>query len=211
MRVVKEAEERRNEILDVSEKLFLQKGFDSTSIADILNEVTIARGTLYYHFKSKEEILDGIIHRLTSGLVEKAGAIVEQKEVPVLQRLTRMMQALSIEDDLKHEILEQAHKPHNALMHRKMQDELSAGILPLITMLIEEGIARGICRTAYPAEVAEMTFLYCSTAFDGLAEVAGDARDRKTAAFIYNLERLLGMEEGSMQEAVLPIFKTNQS
>ena len=66
MRVVKEAEERRSEILDVAEKLFCTKGYDNTSTNDILNQVGIARGTLYYHFKSKEDILDGMIERLTN-------------------------------------------------------------------------------------------------------------------------------------------------
>ncbi len=54
MRVVKEAEERRNEILDAADMLFFaDKGFDNTSTSDILEKVGIARGTLYYHFKSK--------------------------------------------------------------------------------------------------------------------------------------------------------------
>ena len=53
MRVVKEAEERRNEILDAADMLFADKGFDNTSTNDILEKVGIARGTLYYHFKSK--------------------------------------------------------------------------------------------------------------------------------------------------------------
>ena len=63
MRVVKEAEERRNEILDAADMLFADKGFDNTSTSDILEKVGIARGTLYYHFKSKEDILDALIDR----------------------------------------------------------------------------------------------------------------------------------------------------
>lgn len=206
MRVVKEAEERRNEILNVSEKLFMIKGFDYTSITDILDEIGIARGTLYYHFKSKEDILDGIIHRLTSRLVEKAKAIAGRKEIPVFQRLTMMMKALNVNDDLGNEIMEQVHKPQNALMHQKIQERLLAGMNPLLTGLIEEGAAAGICHTDYPEEVAEMTFLYANTAFDALAAQTEDKRQRKTAAFIYNLERLLQMEQGSMMEAVLPLF-----
>ena len=50
MRVVKEASVRRNEILDAAERLFVTKGFDKTSTNDILEQVGIARGTLYYHF-----------------------------------------------------------------------------------------------------------------------------------------------------------------
>ena len=78
---------------------------------------------------------------------------------------------------------------------------------PVITALIEEGIAQGICQTDYPAEVAEMTLLYSNTVFDDLAGYSGDERQRKIAAFIYNLERLLGMEQDSLREAILPIFR----
>ncbi|MGE5677914.1 MAG: TetR/AcrR family transcriptional regulator, partial [Pseudomonadota bacterium] len=63
MRIVKEAEERKNEILDAADSLFAQKGFDGTSTNDILEKVGIARGTLYYHFKSKEDIMDALIDR----------------------------------------------------------------------------------------------------------------------------------------------------
>lgn len=55
MRIIKEAEVRKNEILDVAEDLFAVRGFDGTSTNDILEKAGIARGTLYYHFKSKEE------------------------------------------------------------------------------------------------------------------------------------------------------------
>ena len=206
MRIVKEAEERRNEILDVAERLFGTKGFDGTSTTDILNEIGIARGTLYYHFKSKEDILDAMIERMTGSLVAKASEIVENKDVPVLQRLTLMMMALNVNNDLGHEIMEQIHKPQNALMHQKMQERLLAGVNPIVTSLIEEGIAQGICQTDYPAEVAEMTLLYSNTVFDDLAPLGAEERQRKIAAFIYNLERLLGMEEGSLREAMLPIF-----
>ena len=207
MRIVKEADERKNEILDVAERLFGTKGFDGTSTADILNEIGIARGTLYYHFKSKEDILDAMTQRMTGILVAKARDIAAQKNVPVLQRLTQMMLALNVNNDLGREIMAQVHKPQNALMHQKMQERMLAGVTPVITALIEEGIAQGICRTDYPAEVAEMTLLYSNTVFDDLAEYSEEERQRKIAAFIYNLERLLGMEQGSLREVILPIFR----
>lgn len=205
MRVVKEASVRRNEILDAAERLFVTKGFDKTSTNDILEQVGIARGTLYYHFGSKEEILNAMIQRMTEGLVQRADGIFAQKDVPVLERLTRMVLALNVDSDLGHAILEQMHKPQNALMHQKMREGLLAGIVPLFTGLIEEGIAQGICQTDYPAQAAEMILLYSTTAFDDLAE-HGD-EERKIAAFIYHMERLLGMPRDSMLETVLPIFR----
>lgn len=211
MRIVKEAEERRNEILDVAERLFGTKGFDGTSTADILNEIGIARGTLYYHFKSKEDILDAMIERITGSLVAKVSEIAQKKDIPVLQRLTLMMMALNVNNDLGHEIMTQVHKPQNALMHQKMQKRLLDGVSPIVTALIEEAISQGIWRTDYPAEIAEMTLLYSNTAFDDLAESSEVEKQKKVTAFIYNLERLLGMERDSLQETILPIFQKNNS
>ncbi len=205
MRVVKEAAVRRNEILDAAEQLFVTKGFDRTSTNDILERVGIARGTLYYHFKSKEEILNAMIARLTETLLKRAGQIVRQKDKPVLQRLTETMLALNVDGELGNEIMEQVHKPQNALMHQKMQEGLLAGVVPLFAGLIEEGITQGICQTDYPAEAAEMLLVYSNMAFDALME---DSRDeQKIAAFIYHAERLLGMPRDSMRQAVLPIFR----
>ncbi len=209
MRIVKEAEERREEILDAAEKLFAAKGFDNTSTGDILDAVGIARGTLYYHFKSKEDILDGAIQRITGRLMQAAGEIVRKKELPVLERLTKAILSLNVESEIGYEIMEQVHRPQNALMHQKMQATLLAGINPLLTELVEEGIQQGICHTRYPESVVEMTILYANTAFDELnvAGLSPGQRERKIAGFIYNLERLMGMAEGSLQETILAIFR----
>lgn len=209
MRVVKEAEERREEILDAAEKLFAAKGFDNTSTGDILDAVGIARGTLYYHFKSKEEILDGVIGRITNRLMQDAGEIVRKKELPVLERLTKAIMSLNVESKIGYEIMEQVHRPQNALMHQKMQATLLAGINPILTELVKEGIGQGICHTRYPESVVEMTILYANVAFDEL-NVAGlrpEQREKKIAGFIYNMERLMGMAEGSLQEAIMEIFR----
>lgn len=210
MRVVKEAEERRNEILDVAERLFGTKGFDNTSTNDILNEIGIARGTLYYHFKSKEDILDAMIERITARLVAQARTIAARKEIPVLQRLALTIMSLNLDNDLGHEVMEQVHRAQNALLHQKMRENLLAEVNPIITGLVEEGIRQGIFRTEYPAEVVEMAMLYSSIAFDALSGDDEEKRQRKIKAFICNLERLLGMEPGSMQEAMMPIFENNQ-
>lgn len=209
MRIVKEAEERREEILDAAEKLFAAKGFDNTSTGDILDAVGIARGTLYYHFRSKEDILDGVIQRMTDQLMQDASGIVRQKELPVLERLTRAILSLNVESKIGYEIMEQVHRPQNALMHQKMQTTLLAGINPILTELVEEGIRQGICHTRYPESVVEMTILYANTAFDELnvSGLSPERRERKIAGFIYNVERLMGMAEGSLQEAIMAIFR----
>lgn len=207
MRVVKEAEERRNEILDAAEELFGTKGFDNTSTGDILERVGIARGTLYYHFKSKEDILDAMIARMTGQLMAKAAQIVRQKEIPVLERLTKSIMALNVDSSIGHEVMQQVHKPQNALMHQKMQHQLLSGIVPLLAELIEEGMEQGICHTAYPTEAIEMTMLYANTMFDELNEQTPEQKARRMEAFVHHTELLLGAEDGALQEAIMKIFE----
>ena len=206
MRVVKEAEERRNEILDVAERLFSTKGFDNTSTKETQNENAIPRRPLYYQYQSKEDILDAMTDRMVGQMFVKAKELAAQKNIPVLQRLTIMIKALNVSGDWGDQLMEQIHKPQNALMHQKIQEKLLAEMNPLLTGLIEEGIAQGICGTDYPAEVAEMTFLYANTVFDDLMEYSEEEKRRKIEAFIYNLERLLKMEQGCMQETIRALF-----
>ena len=209
MRVVKEAEERKQEILDAAEILFGTKGFDNTSTGDILDAVGIARGTLYYHFKSKEEILDGVIERMTNRLMQDAKEIAQNKELPVLERFTKAIMSLNVESKIGYEVMEQVHRPQNALMHQKMQTTLLAGINPILTELVKEGIEQGICHTQYPESVVEMTMLYANTAFDELniVGISQEQKKQKIAGFIYNVERLMGMKAGSLHEAIMEIFR----
>ena len=208
MRIVKEAEERKEEILDAAEKLFGTKGFDHTSTNDILEAVGIARGTLYYHFKSKEEILDGVIERISNRLMSDAGKVIRDTELPVLEWLTKAILALNVESEIGHEVMEQVHRPQNALMHQKMQQQLLDGITPLFTELVKEGVRQGICHTDYPGEVVEMTLIYANTAFDELnmEGLSQEKREQKIDGFIYNIERLMGMEEGSLQDTIRKVF-----
>lgn len=53
----------RDHIVEAADRLFYEQGFEHTSFADIASAVRISRGNFYYHFKSKDEILDAVIAR----------------------------------------------------------------------------------------------------------------------------------------------------
>ncbi|WP_022764282.1 TetR/AcrR family transcriptional regulator [Butyrivibrio sp. XPD2006] len=207
MRVVKTAEERKNEILDVAEQLFAEKGFDAASTNDIINRIGIARGTLYHHFASKEEILDAIVDRMTRLAIYRAGIIIADKRLSVIERLTATVKALNIKSDTGTEVLEQLHRPQNALLHQKMQDRLVKEVVPLYAILIKEGNKEGIFNSKYPAEAAEMIMIYSNAAFDDLAELTPGEKLSKGKAFVYHIERILGAEEGSLSKTIMSAFK----
>lgn len=206
MRIVKEAVERRNEILDVAERLFCTKGYDNTSTNDILADIGIARGTLYYHFSSKEDILDAMIDRILDGTIRKAESIALDEAVPVLERLTQTVLAANVDTQIGSMILEQVHKPQNALMHAKMQERLLSQLVPLFVKIVEDGISQNLMKTEYPVETMEMLLLYANTVFDDSIEYTEEEKQRKVMAFIGNAETLLHMERGSMLEAMIPMF-----
>ena len=206
MRIVKEAEERKNEILDVAEELFGTYGFDHTSTNDILNRVGIARGTLYYHFKSKEDILDAVIQRIVTKGMTKASKVAQDEQLSVTEKMTQAVMALNIDSGIGDEVMKQNHKPQNALMHQKLRDSLLFGIIPIITRIVEEGIQQGVFQTDYPREAAEMIMIYSHVAFDDMYEQNEEGMEQRIAGFIYHTERILGTSEGSLKEAIMKIF-----
>lgn len=207
MRKSKEAQERRNEILDVAEVLFNEKGYDGTSTNDILKKIGIARGTLYYHFESKEAIMDGIIDRYNKKVIEGAQAISEKKELPVIERLLMSITSLNVTGAVSEELMTHIHKPQNALMHQKIQKVLFKEITPIFTLIIKDGIEKNIFHTDYPFETVEMLLIYAFTIFDdGTIELTQEEQSQRMTAFAYNAERLLGTEQGAVSQQLMRIL-----
>jgi len=199
MRTIKKAQERRNEILDAAEELFNQKGFDGTSTNDILEKVGIARGTLYYHFKSKEDIMDALIDRMTDTILEAAKEIGANKSIPVNERMIRVVMALNISGGNGKEIMEHIHKPQNALMHQKIQKIILNNVPSILADIIREGIEQGLFNTLYPYECMEMIVAYTNTVFDDeMVHLTDEERTSRIVALVFNVERLLGVENGSL-------------
>lgn len=207
MRVAKTADERRHEILDAAEKLFSTKGFDATSTNDILEEVGIARGTLYYHFKSKEAIMDALIERYNTKVLNIAKKIANDKSISVFERMMGVVMALNINNKSEKEIIEHIHKPQNALMHQKVQRVILTEVTPILAEIIEDGIKEGVFNTPYPYESVEMLIAYTNTVFDTeLIEMTIEEKARRIEAFIFNLERLLGAKRGSLISILQEVF-----
>ncbi|MCR5799184.1 MAG: TetR/AcrR family transcriptional regulator [Lachnospiraceae bacterium] len=206
MRTVKEAEERKNEILDAAEELFVTKGYDKTSTGDILDKVGIARGTLYYHFKSKEDILDAMIERISASMMVRAKAEAANTELSVIERIIRSVMSLKLQSPIGDEILQQVHKPQNALMHSKMQKNMIDSVVPLLAGLVEEGVKQGIFDTPYPFYAAEMIIVYSEFAFDEEQDRTQEELMTGIQAFIHNTEKILGAESGSLTQPMMMFF-----
>ncbi len=208
MRIIKEPEVRRNEILDAAGALFVQKGFDNTSTNEILEKAGIARGTLYYHFKSKEDIMDALIERQTAHMLSAASSAAADKSLAVPDRMIRVVLSLNVEKQDGEQMLEHMHKPQNALMHQKVQKEMIRGVTPILADLIQEGIEQGLFHTPYPYECMEMAMAYVTLVFDDddVVSLKPEERVSRMQAFLYNMERLVGVENGSLSAQMMQMF-----
>lgn len=190
---------KKEQILDMAFSLFLEKGYDNTSISDILGKLDIARGTLYYHFESKEAIMDAIIERSAKKIVEEAQSIVLKKELSAYEKIFALFSGTSMKrisgGDL---IIDYLNQPQNALFHEKSNRSVIQKITPILGDIIKEGVDEGSFTNDFPYESAELILAmimgFMDVTFDGMDE---KDLNRRLEGLLYNMERMLGVKEGS--------------
>ena len=99
-------------------------------------------------------------------IIRKAKNIALNESMPVLERLTKTVLAANVDTKTGDMILEQVHKPQNALMHAKMLEKLLSQLVPLFVKIIEDGISQNLMQTDYPEDTIQMLLLYSNSAFD---------------------------------------------
>ena len=78
----KHPEETVNLILDVAFRLFMEKGYEHTSIQDIIDHLCgLSKGAIYHHFKSKEDILVAVSDRMTAESNQMLAVIRDRSEL----------------------------------------------------------------------------------------------------------------------------------
>ena len=199
-RIVKEPEERKNEILDVAESLFMAKGYEGTSVNNILFAVNIAKGTFYYHFKSKEEVLDALIERHIKIVVANAKQIIASPLSP-FQKLLTIFTSQKQENKSKEGIISVLHEKDNSKMHVKSITQTITHLSPYIAGIINEGIEKGLYTTRFPLESAEILLTAGMVLLDDdFFQWSNEEQAKKITAFLTVIERALGAKEGSFMK-----------
>ncbi len=203
MKTVKEGEVRRREILVAARGLFTTKGYDQTSVNDILRIVDIAKGTFYYYFASKEEVLEAIILDIVEEGAKRAEAILKNRSIPLVNRIIMAIMAQAPEFEGSEEIKEELHKVENAKLERLYLREMLKRMTPVLQEPVEEGIERDIFHMDYPTECIESILLLGHMMFDcDVFQWEMEEYPKKIQAFLCNAERMLGTKEGELKEFI---------
>lgn len=198
MRVTKDYDERKKEILDTAERLFRKKGYEKCTINEILKEVGIAKGTFYYYFKSKEEVLNGIISRYTDIIISRADEVLSMENIEPVEKLMRAFMAMRFNENDHNEMIDELHKTENALFHVKTLSAVVTVMAPILVKIIEEGIKKEVWSCKYPLEYIQI-FLAASITLtdDGIFELDSNSQMKVMGALISMLEMILNVPEGS--------------
>ncbi|BBM19444.1 MULTISPECIES: TetR/AcrR family transcriptional regulator [Enterococcus] len=157
-------EETINKILDVAAQLFLEKGYEHTSIQDIVNNLGgLSKGAIYHHFKSKEDILDGVMDKLyqnNENELEHIKRLEKNKNMTGLQKLQALFTS-ALENPRQEDMFQMApdflKNPQMLVM--QLEGIFKESAPHYVQPIIEEGIADGSIQTEYPKELAEVILL----------------------------------------------------
>ena len=191
---------KKDQILDTSLQLFMKKGFDATSISDILSQLDIARGTLYYHFESKEAIMDAIIERLLNQVLEKIEKLMTNDSLSQAEKFMGFFASINLTQLTgDEEIVDYFNQPQNALFHEKSNRLLIKKLSPVLAQIISEGMESGLFDTPYPAETAELILVGITGFVDSKDTPADeDNMNHRMESFLYNAARMLGMSQSGL-------------
>ncbi|WFA07996.1 TetR/AcrR family transcriptional regulator [Tissierella sp. Yu-01] len=200
MKTIKDGEVRRRQILDAARELFVSKGYDRTSVNDILKIVDIAKGTFYYYFASKEEVLEEIILDIVEEGAIKAKKVLEDKSIPLVSRIMMAIMAQAPEFEGSNVIAEEIHKVENAKLERLYLKQMLNRMVPTLEEPVLEGIEQGIFHMEYPKECIESILLLGHMMFDcNIFDWKIEEHPKKIQAFLRNAERILGTKEGELK------------
>jgi len=202
VRLVKDPEIRRNELINAAEELFIKTGYEPTAISDIVKKVGVAQGTFYYYFKSKEDILNTIIERYIDDIKVGVEAIAAENDINAIEKIMAFFGFLNNIDQGKEKLIDYFHEDQNVHLLARFEKNVPSNIIPPFCQMIEEGVQEDLFDAKYP-ETAALSII--GTTF-AISHWMYDKEDRagstkKIMAAIFDLiEKILGAEPGIFME-----------
>ncbi|WP_048600993.1 TetR/AcrR family transcriptional regulator [Rubeoparvulum massiliense] len=153
-------EQTLEQILNVSAKLFKEKGYEKTSIQEIIDELGMSKGAIYHHFKSKEEILYAVMDRQFSYAAHMLDYLIQNTQAAnARDKLTKILEQMIADEDahaMDSLLSQQIKNPQFVVTG--MREGVNKDAL-VIADLMREGREDGSITTEFPSECAEVFIL----------------------------------------------------
>ena len=201
---------RRDTFIDSAIRLMQAKGWSSTSIQDVIDDVGASKGAFYHYFGSKADLLDAVIDRITSVATESIRPLVDDPALTSLEKLDGLFRGIARwkgeRTDLMLAIVEAWEADDNAVVREKFRRGAGGRMAPLFSDILRQGRAEGLFDGLDPDEAGHVLvsfMLGANEAAVGLYTarradtISFEAVERRFAAYNQGLERYLGLPAGS--------------
>lgn len=158
---MRKGDEKRQEMLTVAERLFCLKGYEATSVQDILNVLHVSKGGFYHHFVSKEALLYTLFYQRAAKALQRTEELLAN-ETDVMRRLNLLMYGFiplrREEADFMGMLLPMLDKPEGRALRLSYQDALKETFFPAMERELAMGQDAGVL---YPAHTALADVVLC--------------------------------------------------
>lgn len=208
---LKKGDARRGELLAASEKLFYTKGYENTSVQDILDAVGFSKGGFYHHFDSKLAVLEAICQQRAEELCQSATTAADQPNLTASEKLNILLASSTLwqsdNPGFVMLLIQAAYCENGALMREKMKACQLSGMKGVLERVLREGVRSGDFFISDIETAAELVLrLYMQFADEIAFLLAGDDSEQqlcektiiKTRAYRTAIERMLLAPYGSI-------------
>ena len=202
---------RKHKILEVSMDLFSIKGYNQTTVNDIINSADLSKGGFYHHFKSKEEILDSIIMDYVHDTLELSNKIADDPGLNGFMKYKKLF--LAVQKRRKEQknrvdfLTKMFLNEENILFSHRYSKRIHEITQPPFVKIIKQGKKEGHFKLGYPEEAAETIInigsIYRTKIARLMIDLPNDSSNLDKVIRIIHymqntIERLLGVTPGSL-------------
>jgi len=202
---------RREAFVEVSLRLIQAKGYEQMSIQDVLDELDASRGAFYHYFASKLALLEAAVDHIVAAAMEAVAPIVANPTLSAPQKLERLFSGIAgwkaERRELMLALLEVWYSDDNAIVRDKVRRSTVTGLVPLLSVIVEQGRVETVFSTSSPDGAARAVVALLLGAQDMAGELfftrqAGEIPFEMVAARFAGLAealtRVLGAPIGSL-------------
>lgn len=204
----KDYAQKANAIVKAANQLFLEHGYDGTTVDDILNAAKISKGTFYHYFESKEQVLDIIIEQFTTSVVHELQQIVENEDLNAVEKLNQYFQRNQARKRSQKPfmllLMKFLYRDANVLYRDKAIRRTMEVLTPLLARILEQGNREGLLDVIDPEETAALLFTLGVSLRDRIVQELQGAEpnvekiEKKVQTFERNTEKMLGAAPNSL-------------
>jgi len=191
----KNPEKTHERILETAQRLFMEKGYEQTSLQDIIDQLGgLTKGAIYHHFKSKEDIMFAVVNRIYEYHDQAWEDVMERHDLNGLEKLKYLIKQ-SIFSENQNEMLQLSIDfAKNPKMLAYQIQNIFEDAVPFIEPIIRLGMADGSIQTDYPKELTEVVLLLSNLWLSPLVIKATPEEVAQRVKFFRHLLSSIGIE-----------------